>query len=155
MKNVLYLYYDDTDKVTIFVVEEGQFKVRCKPELILNEACLQSGCNYRGVKESFSCLTHSFQKIPICISVLHQIIFIPTLSEKARGCCFIQYRKIRKVKRVDDQCCMVEFQNGLIQVFACSDRVIKRQMIRCERFLNKVLDISGLHLPVIEQVKKI
>ncbi len=141
MNDVIYFYYDKVLERTILVLEKGKSISEKLPVDLLNDACLQAGSNYKGSKESFSLLTGATQKIPICTSILKQVIFFPTMSEKHAHCVYIQYRKIRRIKRIDNLVCCIEFHNGIIESFACSERVIKRQMQRCEAFLNHIMDL--------------
>jgi len=141
MKNIIYLYYDSKIHHTVLVDRKGnQYLIDSKPVPILKQMCLKYGTSYQGAKQSFSFLTGSKKKVPICISVVHRLIFIPTASEKMEDCCFIQYDQIDRVKS-NESGCSVYFKTGQIFDLSISFRTIQRQRHRCSLFLDRIMDL--------------
>lgn len=140
IKNTLYLYYDKNKKCTVFLTRFNQScEVSKKPPAILKQACTHYGGSYDGAKEAFSALTGAYQKVPVCVSVMFRIIYIPMLSERSDDCLWVQYNQIKKVKAIGNKC-QIEFKNGRQECFECSSRVLKRQMERCASFLDQTLE---------------
>lgn len=140
MKNAVYFYYDKKKMSTVLVDRMGiTHWIACHPSLILKQACLLHGTSYLGAKESFMHLTKAKKKVPVCVSVMQRIIFIPTCSEKSDDCCYLQFERIEKVRSCEEGCCVI-FKDGFDITLPLSYRTIQRQMQRCRLFLDLVMD---------------
>lgn len=140
MRNILYLTYDFKNSKTILVDRKGSIHTSKEtPVRLLKKACWRYGCGYDGAKESFRYLTGAKRKIPICISVMHRIIFIPLYGENGNQSLYVQYSRIEKVERKEKGCCIC-FKDGILLEVDCDARRVHHQLKRCSLYLDKVLD---------------
>lgn len=142
MQHILYFYYDSNQCKTVFhQTKETSFYLDLKPKEFLKQSCRHFGGSYQGAKESFQALTQARQKIPICVSAMFRIIYIPIYSEKCTDCVYIQYDRIFKVKAKGANC-LVEFKNHEQVEFKCSAKVLRKQVERCILFMDEVANVT-------------
>lgn len=140
MRNILYLTYDFKNSKTILVDRKGCVHTsNDTPVRLLKKACWQYGSGYDGAKDSFRYLTGAKRKIPICISVMYRIIFIPLYGETSHQSLYIQYDRIEKVERLEKGC-RILFKDGISLKVDCDARRVYHQLKRCSLYLDKVLN---------------
>lgn len=140
MKDIIYFYYDSKKRLTFLVDKNGnRHSIESKPIPVLKQICLRYGTSLQGARQSFSFLTGAKKKIPICVSVANQILFIPTLAESSEDCYYIQYNCIDCVKPTEIGC-RVFFKCGQSLDLSISFRTIQRQRSRCSIFFDQIMN---------------
>ena len=113
--------------------------VSAAPEKVIGDLCLQCGSSLEGRRESFRRLTGYRQKIPVLISERTQQILFPTLSPVQEDCIWISANDVLGVSEKPDGNSTVVFLNGIKRTVPFQARVIRRQVKRCEEYL-QILD---------------
>lgn len=133
------VYYDPALAKTVIISETGRHGFFCgKPTQWLDEICIAHGSSYQGRVEAFRVLTGTVQKPAVMISELTHQMYFPTVSSKSKDCVWLCADRIFSIRAKDAQHSLVLFMDGNKIELAVSKRTLKKQLKRCEIFLEKM-----------------
>ena len=133
------VYYDPASEKTVIISASGHHGFFCgSPVRWLDEMCIAHGSTYKGRDDAFRTLTETKQKPAVLISEMTHQMYFPTLSPKSRDCIWLCAERIFAIRAKDNQHSLVLFMDGNKIELAVSKRTLKKQMERCELFLEKM-----------------
>lgn len=110
-----------------------------KPKEIMEEMCLAHGSTLKGRADAFCKITGFHQKPGILISESTMEIFFPCESMKNENCVWLCFNDILKIHSIkDDSSTEIQFISGAKAIVPFEIRVIRKQMNRCEKFMNQI-----------------
>ncbi|BAC15287.1 hypothetical conserved protein [Oceanobacillus iheyensis HTE831] len=104
------------------------------PIQLIREGCLYHYSTYEGRKAATYYHTGFKRKVPIVISVSHQIIAFPTHATTDINCNWIFYHHVESIQSESDRnqpTSMITFRNGIQLNINLPAPFLKEQMTRC------------------------
>lgn len=122
-----FLIIENTGQLKITALKGTKTVARPMKDFI-NEMMLMYGSSLKGRKDSFYHLTGCRYKIPLVFSNRCEIYFIITRSLDQDDCVLINYQKLAKIKRINDEKTLIIFKNGYRRELDVNYRILKRQV---------------------------
>ncbi|MBR3357677.1 MAG: competence protein ComK [Solobacterium sp.] len=120
----------------------------------IDDLCVQCGSTADGRREAFRRLTGYRQKVPVLISERRQYLMFPTLSPDNPECVWLSYSDILDIVPAGDAESEVLFINGTRISIPFSTRMLRKQMKRCDEYL-QILDGSDCPADRAEDQKEL
>ena len=139
MNNIEYLliYYQDG----LFGIDLNGNLIPIKNESLsfINDYCLLNGSTLEGRNEAFRYLTGTRYKPCLIVSLVKGIFYLCTRRiENYKTFCLINFLALEHYKQVDVQHTKLYFKTGFEITIAVNYRIIKRQMVLMNRYLEKI-----------------
>lgn len=136
-----FIYYDSAAEKTVIIGSSGRHGFFCgTPKKWLNSLCLAHGSTYQGRIDAFRELTGTSQKPAVMISEMTNQMFFPTVSPDRSDCTWLCWQSVYTIRGAEMNHSLVIFFDGNKIELAIGIRTLKKQMQRCEEYLQKMAD---------------
>ncbi len=104
----------------------------------LHEHCLHNGSSLQGRIDSFRAMTATVQKSAVLVSERTGLLYFPLFSMHDENCIWVRHDAVLSYSARGAAETQLLFMGGTRYTVPVNRRVIKGQIERCERFLEKI-----------------
>ena len=123
------------------------FKEDKKAKHILSQWCLDFGQTYHGSMLAIKHHCKVTQRLPVCISVAHQLLFYP-IAISHDQLLWIKYYPLGFCKKIDQHTTHVQVSATIVLEVPVNIRMIKRQLTLAHTFFSK---LHAVNAPITQQ----
>lgn len=128
-----------TSKGKTKIIEENhEYQIDCDAYQIMDESCKYFGSSYAGRVSGAKKMLGYEYKVPIIVEESKKMIFFPTISPHAEGCCWISLQHFQSLQE-NDNITEILFKNGYQLLSSISKSSLDNQVLRSTR-LESVLN---------------
>ena len=128
-----YLYQDFFKGITYLCGKKFKHEMNSKPLELINYFCLCQASTMEGRVGAVRNTLHIVQKTPIYIQ--EDLFLFPTVSSYAIDCIWVNHCNIRKLVKISENKTKILFKDGEEIELSSNYRILRKQMLRCKRFL--------------------
>lgn len=110
-------------------------EINTPPYSLLQLLCIQFGSTLEGRAQAISKIMKIRQKLPVLVSLIHHVIFFPTLGIANEDCIWVSANNCLYAKYKDDANSTILLIDGSQIVIPVNYRVLRQQLNRCQSYL--------------------
>ena len=123
---------------TKIIEEYHEYQINCDAYEVMDESCKYFGSSYTGRVSGAKKMLGYEYKVPIIVEESKQMIFFPTISPQAEGCCWISLKHFQSLQETAGKT-QIQFKNGYRLPSSISKASLDNQVLRSTR-LESVLN---------------